>query len=186
MIEKISDKILDILQSDSRLYAGGNAYAAGWTGVLRPDADNVSAQAGYVNLFDKPHDDDANTHRPAVYLGSKAMEASDSLDFVTQNGNRVEYRILIIPLFVCAMAGDKFAARKQRNQLRNNIKQILFSQVVLDGYWYELTIPGQSGGGMLSERVWTSGTGGASQQVAEAMAVVPVQVRYSYSVGCDA
>lgn len=182
MIEKISDKILDILQADIRLFAGGNAYASGWTGVKRPDVSG-SAAAGYVNLFDKPHDDDANTHRPAVYVGGKGLEATDDLDYVVQNGNRIEYRVMSIPLFICAMASDKFAARKQRNQLRNNIKQILFEQVVLSGYWYEFTMSGVRN---VPDRVWTSATGGASQQVAESMGIIPCNIRYSYSVGCDA
>jgi len=186
VIEKICDKVLDILQADASLYAGGNAYGAGWTGVLRPDVSGSPA-AGYINLFDKPYDDDGSKHRPAVYVGTRAMEATDSLDFPVQtSGGRVEYRVLVVPLIVAVQAADKFSARKQRNQLRHNIKQILLQQIVVSGYWYELTIPGNAGGGALSERVWLSATGANNQQVAEAIAAIPLQIRYSWFVGCDA
>ena len=186
VIEAICDKVLDILEADTSLYAGGNAYAAGWTGVLRPDVTGSPA-AGYVNLFDKAYDDDGSKHRPAVYVGTRAMEATDSLDYESQSsGGRIEYRVLVFPLIVAVQAADKFSARKQRNQLVHNIKQILLQHILADGFWYELTIPGNAGGGALSHRVWLSASGGNSQQVAEAMSAIPLQIRYSWSVGCDA
>lgn len=182
MIETISTKLLDILAADARLYAGGNAYPAGWPGVKRNDA----AVANYVNLFDKSYDLDGTGHRPAVYVGTRAVEATDSLDFpVISAGGRIEYRVLLIPLVVCVQGATKSDIRKQRNQLRRNIKVILLEHIVASGYWYEMTMPGGNAG-MSSERVWTTGSGGNAQQVAEGMAAIPCQVRYSWNSSCDA
>jgi hypothetical protein len=180
MIERICTKILDILQADSRLNQGGSAFADGWNGVVR-ETDGDTPQAGYISLFDKSYDNDGSGHRPAIYVGSHGLEATDTEDFPTCNsGKRIEHRVLMIPFIVCVQAPTKNEARRQRNQLRFNIKQILLTQIRQDGYWYELTLPGGTGG-MTSERVWTTGTGGAAQQTAEAVAAVPVQVRYSWS-----
>lgn len=184
MIERISQHILDILEADARLIAGGNAYAAGWTGTSREENDETPA-AGLVNLFDKSHDPDGDGHRPAIYVGTRGLEASDALDFPTcSQGGRTEFRVMLIPLILCVQATTKRGARQQRNQLRHNVKAILLDNILADGHWYELTMPGQAGSGPASERVWTTATGG--QQVAEGVATVPVQVRYSWSTTSDA
>lgn len=184
MIEKISTKILDILAADVRLYAGGTAYPAGWTGVKREEAGDTPAE-GYVNLFDKPYDIDGKQHRAAVYAGHHALEATDSIDFDTQSaGGRIEYRLLTLQLVICVQAATKHAARAQRNQLRRNVKVILMTQIVQTGYWYDLFMPGGSGG-TTSERVLTTGTGGNAQQAAEGLAFVPVCVRYSWNPTCE-
>lgn len=186
MIEKISTKILDILQADPRLHAGGNAYPAGWPGVRRADADN-DASEGYINLFDKAHDPDGKGHRPAIYVGTRAMEATDEIEFDTiSSGGLTEYRVMLVPLILCVLADTKVDARRQRNQLRRNVKAILQEQIVQSGFWYKLRMPGGSGG-VAAERVWTTASGGAPiTQVAEAMATVTCRVSYSWNSGCDA
>lgn len=185
LIERISQHLLDLLQADNRLFEGGNAYPTGWAGVTREEFA-VPPVANKVNLFDKPFAPDSGEHRPAVYVGSRAMEASDSLDFVTiSSGNRLEYRVLIVPLIVCVQADTEFSARKQRNQLRRNVRAILFDHLRADGYWYQLTMPGRLGGGMTDERVWTTATAGGSVQVAEGMGTVPCEIQYSWNSGCD-
>lgn len=186
MIEKISTKILDILEADSRLYAGGNAYATGWPGVKRADEDGDAAQ-GYVNLFDKAHDPDGQAHRPAIYLGTRAMEATDEIEFDTiSSGGLVELRVMLVPLIICVLGDTKVDARRQRNQLRRNVKAILQEQIVVSGFWYQLRMPGGSGG-VAAERVWTTATGGSpGQQVAEGMASVVCRVSYSWNSACDA
>lgn len=181
MIERICQKILDILEADSRLLAGGNAFAAGWTTVTREENGDTPAE-GSINLFDKPYYDDAGSRRPAIYIGTRTIEATDALDFQTHSsGARLEYRILTIPLVIACQAPMLREARQQRNQLRRNVKVILLEQIVQSGYWYELFLPGGSGGAT-SERVWTSTTGAGSQQVAEGLAMLPVQCRYSWNV----
>lgn len=181
MIERISQKIMDVLEADSRLLLGGNAYAAGWTATTREENGGVPV-AGKINLFDKSYDADATTHRPAIYVGSRAVEAVDSLDYETcSSAGHIEYRVLILPLIVCCMAATKRIAAQQRNQLRRNIKIILLGSIVQGGYWYDLSVPGRLGGGALNEHVNTTASGGNNQQVSEAIAVIPVQVRYSFN-----
>lgn len=184
MIEKISDKILDILQADARLYAGGNAYGPGWTGVKRPDVSGTAAE-GYVNLFDKPHDEDAGAKRPAVYVGSKGIEASDVEEYEVQSKDgHIEARLLTIPLVICVQAQNKFDARKRRNQLRQNIKSILAGFRLVDGFWYWLEMKGAAGGPMM-DRVSTSSSGSGDQQVSEGVGVVPLSIHYTWSANCD-
>lgn len=181
MIERISEHILDLLEADSRLIQGGNSFADGWPGVMR-ESEGDTSQLGFVNLFDKCYDQDGTKHRAAIYVGTHGWEATDSEDFPTcSSGARIEYRALLIPLIICCMAPSKRESRQQRNQLRFNVKQILLSNVLADGYWYELTVPGQSGGGAAREAVWTTASGGGSQQMAESIGTVPVRVRYSWS-----
>lgn len=169
---------MDILQADARLLLGGNAYAAGWTAVTREE-NGIASAAGSVNLFDKAYDPDGTAHRPGVYVGTRELEAVDELDFPTCNaGGRVEYRMLTIPLVIAVQAADKLSARKQRNQLRHNIKVILLGNILQSGYWYELTTDGRTS---IKDRVSTTASGGGTTQVAEAMGWLAVQVRYSWS-----
>lgn len=182
MIERISQKIMDILEADSRLLLGGNAYATGWSAVTREDNGDTPA-AGSVNLFDRAYDPDATTHRPAVYVGTKEMEADDRLDYETHHaGNRLQYRIVTIPLVLAVAAnGTKRAARAQRNQLRHNIMVILLDNYLANGYWYLLDAAGD-----LPSRVRTSGSGGNDQQVAEGIGIIACQCHYSWSATASA
>jgi len=184
MLESISDKVIDILYADSRLYAGGTAYAAGWTGVRRIDAGDVAAE-GYVNLFDTPYDNDSTAARPGVYLGMRNQELQEMEDFPTISAIRIQHNILTVPLVIVAQSASRLTARKQRNQLRNNIKKILFDHLLETGYWYELTVRSR-GSGSLGDRMWITSAGGGGQAVAEAMAVLPVQIRYTWNSTADA
>jgi len=185
MIEKISAKLLTILAADSRLYAGGNSYAPGWTGVKRESLGDTPT-AGYVNLFDKSHDPDGVGHSPGIYVGTRGLEATDDEEFEVQSGTgRVELRLLTVPLYITCLATDKYTARKMRNQLRRNVKVILMTQIVVTDYWYGLEMPGGPGS-ITNERVWTTATGGGTQQSAEGIAIIPVRIHYSWNPTCDA
>lgn len=184
MLERIQGHILDLLQGDARLWQGGNAFAAGWAGVKRPDNGVDTATAGYVNLYDASMEPSGVGHLPGIYLGLKALEATDDLDFLTCSAaNRhVEYRRLIVPLVIVAQAqghGAKPAARGQRNQLRGNLLNILFDHRIEPGFWYEATFPGALGGGPAVERAWVSATGQGAQSAAVAFSTLPLLVRYS-------
>jgi hypothetical protein len=185
MIEKISAKILDLLAASATTYAGGNAYAAGWTGVKRPDTTSDDAAAGYVNLFDKSHDPDGDKHRPAIYLGSLALEADDDREFDLQSGSGgFELRIAHIPLVICVQATTKTLAKQHRNQLRNNVRKVLFASRVLSNYWYCMETA--VGSGQKQNKIWTTATGAGDQQVAEGMGVIWCSVQYSWNSSCDA
>jgi hypothetical protein len=186
--ERIQTHVLDLLEADVRLYAGGAAYRLGWGGVTRPENPDESKpldppRAGYVNLFDSSYEPDAGTHRPGVFLGSRAMEVSDRLDFPSVSaGSRLEYRVMLLPLVIAVQVagGSKQRAKAQRNQLWANVRAILFGHFTEGGYWYELTMPGDAGGGAAREHAWVSNTGSGNQSVAEAMTTLPLIIRYSY------
>jgi hypothetical protein len=185
MIEKICSKLFDLLAASPTLYAGGSAFGTAWLGVKREPPDGA-ARAGWVNLYDKPYEIDGGGHRPGVYLGMKAFEVDDRQDFpVVSSSGHIDYRIMTVPIVICVQAADKNTARKQRNQLRNNIRKILFPNLVVSGYWYNLTMPGSTGSG-IPERVWTTATGGGDQQVAEAVCGLPVVLQYSWNASADA
>lgn len=187
MIEIICTHILDLLQIPA-VFAGGNAYTAGWAGYSRN-----SPQQGYVNLLDRVYEEEDTTFRPAVYVGSRTEEADDQIDFVTCSGGSpggspiVEYRRLTVPLLISVRSkiGMK-DARNQRNQLRANIRAILWSHRIEPGYWYLLEIPGIStgtpgigDGSIARDRVWTSGAPSGVQGSFEGMAALPLIVHYS-------
>lgn len=190
MLDHISTHLLDVLQADARLIQGGSAYdphrpEPAWRGVKRP-ANGDTPLPGWINLFDGPYEDSGTDHRPAIYLGMEALQATDREDFPAINSaggaRRVEYRALLLPLIVAVAMPNvtKWQAAKARSQLRNNIERILLDHCVESGFWYELRRPGQSGGGMAIERAWTS----ASQQpggVSKAMCSLPLLIRYSFS-----
>lgn len=176
MLDLIETHVLDLLQGDSRLIAGGNAWSAGFSGALRP-ANGDTPAAGFVNLFDHVYQANADSFRPGIYLGQHTEEASDSLDFAAICAAQIDYRVITIPLLIAAMATRPLDAKRQRNQLFANVTTILLDHRVEAGYWYLLELPGQSGG--TSERVWASATGAGSQGIAEAHAVLPVVVRYA-------
>jgi hypothetical protein len=191
MLERIQSHILDLLQGDGRLWQGGNAYAAGWAGVRRPDNGVDVASPGYVNLYDASMEPSGVGHLPAVYLGMKALEATDDLDFPTCSAlfRRVEYRRILAPLVIVAQAqgrGAKVAARGQRNQLRGNVINVLFDHLIEPGFWYEATFPGARGGGLAVERAWVSATGQGDQSEAIAIATLPLLVRYSRGANAPA
>jgi hypothetical protein len=200
MLDRIATHVMDLLQNDrggtvgkNRLFQGGNAYAPGWSGVRRPDNGRDVATGGFVNLFDDTMEPSGGGHRPAVYLGMKALEATDDLDFPTCSGppaTRVEYRKILLPLVIVTQAQGalaKAAARHQRNQLRSNILNILHDHLIESGYWYEATFPGaKGGGGNAMERAWVSASGQGDQSAAVAIATLPMVIRYSRGANAPA
>lgn len=184
MIEKISTKILDLLQAGVATLIEGGADAD-WSGVKRPDTTSDDAAEGYVNLFDKSHDPDGEGHRPAIYVGTRGLEAGDGREFdVQSSGGRVELRIAQIPLVICVLATTKNEARRRRNQLRANVRDILQANPVVSSYWYGLETAVSMNPN--DNKVWTTATGAGSQQVAEGIGVLWLSVRYSWTIGCDA
>lgn len=182
MLDLIETHIMDLLAASATLYAGGTAYAAGWSGVKRPDNGTDVATAGYVNVYDGAFEPAGQDHRPAIYLGSEKMEASDSLDFaVCASGQYQEYRKAIVPLVVVAQAASKLAARRQRNQLRYNVELIMMSHIMESGYWWQLERPGQSGGGMALEHSWMNAQGSGAQMVVTAFVSVPYVLHYLWT-----
>lgn len=180
MIEAIQTRILDILQADKRLYQGGAAYEPGWEGVTRPDAD-LPAQPGWVNLFDESYEPNSVMNRPAIYLGTRAMDADDRLDLVTCNGTRQEMRVCTIPLVIAVtmQGSQRAAAKRQRNQLRANVKQILFDHAT-DALWWYMDAPGQQGGSYALDKSSVSSTGGPNG-AADAICIVAVRAHYRYN-----
>lgn len=186
MHELLLERLFDILAADPRLYAGGNSYPAGWAGVRRIDNGN-SALSNYINLFDEPYDVDSNQARPAIYIGTRNMEVSDRLGFDSISAaGRFEYRQLTIPLILTVQAPTKNAARHARNQLLNNIRQILFDHTLESNYWYDLSLPGEAAGGFAQIKTWATASGASAQNIAEAMATLPVIMLYTYKPGSSA
>ena len=194
MIEIIPDAIMNILyNAPAMLCAGGNSWSNGWTGLTREKynlvTDNVGnvianapvPQKNLINLFDRPYNIESDQARPAVYLGVSDNELTDEEDFAVMSGGparRVEYRVMTIPLYICAAAPDFYSARRQRSQLVNNIKTIL-APAVTGPYWWQLTISskGSSGGRTV---VTVSSPNGGTQTVTEATANMSVRVAYKY------
>lgn len=183
MLDDISDHLLSLLCADERLFAGGTAFPAGWEGVKRPEPEDSTdtPTAGFVNVFDTAYAPDSSTHRPAIYLGLKALQASDKLEYETSSApdDHTELRAFTVLLVICTQAKTELQAQKQRNQLRQNIKAILGGHRIETDHWYWLDFPGTSGG--VSDKVWVSSSGGGEIQVAEAMGSLPVVVSYNWS-----
>lgn len=185
MLDTITEHLLDLLAADARLYRGGDAWSAGFTGALRVDEDTAPVE-GTVNLFDTPLAQDSDDARPAIYTGLPGVEATDSLDFLSISFIRIEYRVINLPLVLMARAATRRKARQKRNQLRANLLYILFDHFVESGYWYEMRVPGNQGGGDARQTNWQSATGGSAQGVVEAGCIVPLTIRYSLRQGEDA
>ncbi len=192
MIGAIRKRIADILYADLTLMAAGSAYATGWPGVTHERTNTakdgsgnpisvVIPAKGYVNLFDRSYSKDADTARPAIYMGTMAVDAVDSLEFTAIAGlNYVEYRQCMIPLMIVATHQDWYTAESQRDQLRFNIRQILRKHLT-DALWYKMAAPGVRGGGEIQEKNWTSGTGQQVQGNVESMCYMPIVVSYQFS-----
>ena len=199
MIEAIPDAIMGLLYAAPvALCAGGNAWASGWGGVTREKTNTVVSSLGvnmpaglvpqknYINLFDRPYNKESDQARPAVYFGVSDNELTDEEDFAVLSGGvkrHVEYRIMTIPLYVCAAANDFYSARKQRSQLFNNIKMIL-SPAVTGQYWYQLTISSKGlGGGRSAVGVSSPNSGAQTTVEAHVNAAISVRYKYIYSRG---
>ncbi len=179
MIYAIETHMLDVLQADATLYAGGSAWPAGWFGSVRT-SEAAAPQAGWVNLFDGSYEPAGGDHRPAVYLGTEQIEAYDRLEQPTiAQGAWQELRIATIVLVVAAAAPSKQQARQQRDQLRANIRAILNRHIAEPGYWYDARMG--EGGGQMQEQLRVTAVGSGAQRIAEASAILPVTVRYVWS-----
>lgn len=181
----ISTHVLDLLQADARLLAAGNAWAAGFAGVRRIKGGDVP-RAGCVNLFDHVYSPNTGSRRPAIYLGTAGYASSDRLEFASVSSQRNEFRLLTLPLIVCAQANGTEAAEQQRDQLAGNVRTILLDHLVESGYWYALEVPGDTGGGAARILATASATGQATEGLAEAMVPVPLAIRYTFRSGSPA
>lgn len=168
MLETITSHILDILQNDSRLYAGGTEYASGWDGVRR--VETSSAQKNYVNLYDHPLD--RSGARPAIFVGMEGFESKDELDYETHDGYLTQARIAYIPLVLVCRSEGQHGARKQKEQLKKNVMQILLAHAVETGYWYELSVE------TVQSKPFAVSDGNT---VADSLAVMFLAVRYNFS-----
>ena len=195
MIELIPDAIMGLLYAvPTTLCMGGNAYGPGWVGVTREKTNTVVTNLGvnvssglvpqkdFINLFDRPYNIESDKARPAVYFGVSDQELTDEEDFRVMSGGgpgkHVEYRIMTIPLYICAVAVDFYTARKQRSQLFNNIRTIL-APVTNGPYWYELTVSSKGAGGGRNV-VGVSSPNSGTQTVVEAYVTAAISVRYKY------
>lgn len=182
MIEKIRNHLVDIIAADARIYRSGNSYATAFLGVKRPEAGDTPA-ANFVNLFDGTYEPDGDDARPAIYCGVASNDCTDELDFNVCSGGRVEFRIVKVPLVIVAHAQTKRVARQMRSQLRANLVYILMDHFIEAGYWWQMNVPGNQGGGDVRQVNSLSETGGNNQGVVVAHAIVPVVAHYSIMAG---
>lgn len=188
MLDTLTEHLFDLLQNEMNaatntplLSRGGTAYAEGWLGVKRTDADEAFT-AGYVNLVESSYELDSSEARPAIYRGMKGMEASDKRDMPVASalGQHLEYRAALIPLvLVVNVPGTKRQASRACHQLLANVEAILYRHLIESGFWYELILSDEAGG----RRTWSSAP---TPDYAEAMAILPVKLRYSWSVNAPA
>jgi hypothetical protein len=189
MMTWIRRHVFDLLSADSRLLLGGNAYApngagvAAWSGVQRIERGGAPA-AGAVNLYETSYEKDSSDHRPAIYCGSRALGASSRRDLQAMSSGLVEYRIAILPLIVVSHQPAKLTAQAEADQLTANVLLVLYGHQQESGYWYELTVPGASGGGYAQQHTWV--TAMPNNGVAMALSAVPLVIRYSWSPGAPA
>jgi hypothetical protein len=187
MLDDITNHLLTLLVADARLFAGGTAFNAGWIGVKRPETvEDDEATKNYVNVFDSSYVPDAATHRPAIYVGTRGAQLADKLEYeqASAPADHTELRSLTVLLIICTQAATQVLAQKQRNQLRQNIKQILAGHRIETDHWYWLDFPGQSGS--MRDTAWATSSGAGSQQVAEAMGALPILIHYNWSADSPA
>ena len=131
MVYTIQNKILSILASSSSLYAGGNAYATGWTGTKLVYSGD-SAIDGYVNLHKSREKSEGA--RPAIYLGARGIKLSDKQTTQAVNSVGVQYRQMRIPLVIVCKALNTTrpttTAESMAEQLANNVRSILMQNRV--------------------------------------------------------
>ncbi len=186
MIQTIQQHVLDILQADSRLIQSGTIQTTAWSGVTR-EKNGDTPKAGWVNLFDRTFEPTSSDHRPGVYLGMKAMQATDTLYKVCADGgsgSRMQMRQLTLPLIIAVQGAGSTAiyqAYNQRAQLMANIWQILYGHLVESGYWWQMDMPGAQGGPLAQIRTWESTTAQGNQAQASAFAAFPCVIQYTYA-----
>ncbi len=180
MVDHFMTKIVDILIADSTtLLHSGTAWGTAFPGVVRV-SDDPNPLPGHVNIYERSYEQQSGNSRPAIYMGNRGMDFQDDLEFDTVAGDgRAEYRLMVIPIVVVTNNAKPVLARKMRDQLRFNIKKILFKNLFVNGYWYEMRVKGQ---GAIQERGNTSTSGGGDTNVAESIVVIPVQIKYIFNL----
>jgi hypothetical protein len=180
MNELIISHLLDLLQADPRVFAGGTIYAPGWAGTTRPDR-GLPAQSGRVNIYDGSYEPSGGGHRPAIYIGLRALEYEDTLEASALAGGLVEFRRLVVPLVIVAQAATEEQARAQRDQLCSNVRLVLASHVVESGYWYELRT-GLSQAAIGEAHAWLNRQGMANAVTVTAGVQLPCRFLYAWAV----
>ncbi len=174
---EVTDHLMGILQGASGLTQSGPIWGTGWISVTRPDG-GVPAAAGAINLYDSGYQPAGAEERPAVYLGSHALESLEWMETAIAGSGTTDLFLSIIQLVVACSAPVRSDARRQRDQLASNIRSVLAGHMVEPGWWYELRVAPAAGGEMEARR-WMTSAGSGSQMSAEAVAVLPVRIRFS-------
>ncbi len=175
---EVTGHLLDLLQGSAVLAQAGSIWSSGWPGVTRPDA-GIAAAAGFINLYDSGYQPAGADERPAIYLGSHSLESLEWLETPLAVGASADLYIAVVQLVVACSAPVRTNARRQRDQLTANLHSVLANHLVESGWWYELRIA-PSAGGEMEVRRWMTSTGSGSQMTAEAVAVLPLRMRYSF------
>ena len=197
----IKIKLFDHLFNDPDLAIGGDVWPDGFLGVTRDrtkeanlldvgdvytpidvSGTNFSIPAkGYINLFERPYNKDTRNARPAIYIGYPGDEDDDMREYKdASSGYLVEHRLLRVPLVIVTADSNYYASIAQRDQLRQNLRQVLRKHTV-DPYWYMMRGPGMLAGGMFAIKNWATSTGGADQTLTEGFCQLPVGISYQDS-----
>ncbi len=174
---EITGHLLDLLQASSVLLQPGTIWSTGWPGVTRPDS-GIPAAPGWINLYDCSYQPAGAEERPALYLGTHALESLEWLEAPLAVGGVTDLIAAVVQLVVACSAPVRADARRQRDQLAANLRSALNAHLVETGWWYELRMAPAAGGEMEARR-WMTTAGSGSQMTAEAVAVLPVRIRYS-------
>lgn len=171
MFDRIVEHILDLLENDSRMLAGG------FSAVTRVADDTDDPVAGTINLFEFALEDDSIGARPGVYVGSRNSQGNDRQEFSTVSArNLVHRRIASVPLVVCCV-GARGTARAERRQIVANIRAVLSDpeNVVQDDFWYLLK--------EATDMPAFRNSGGGSRGNNEARTVMWWEASYTYVAG---
>lgn len=192
MIDTILDHIYTILQTDPFIIRGGKLWTSNFLGVVRPDlqitgAETIVPKEGFVNLYDATYEPGGTDHRPAIYIGTRALEVTDRLTFPTiQPQGKTQLRQLAIPLILVSTQPNKLDARRQVMQLRANVLDIMEKHEREDNFWYWCYRDNDGSSGLGMERGQLSASGSGKQRMTEATWLLPYIVRYTWRLGDSA
>jgi hypothetical protein len=182
-VAMIRKHVYDLLAADGRLLLGGQSYApngigvGAWGSAQRNERGGVPA-AGVVNLYETGFEKDGTDHRPAIYCGSRGFGSSSRRDAQAMSGGVIEYRSCILPLLAVSHQLEKLTAVAEADQLAANMLLVLYGHQQETGFWYELTMPGDVGGGNARQHSWSTAT--PNDGIAVALTAVPLVIRYSW------